>query len=263
MWDRQVRQPHAALPHALFLGCPSPHLLQVWVSVSSLSHWLSDFHTIQFSVSSGCFLFLNLLLSFFWLCKVALCVYLLLLCLCHSLTFKQLTLSPFSRLLALHGLQSGSGDHKRRQRWKPFSHRAECDLGSERETWLPVGDLEKGFMSGWVSWRWIWMAEGERGRMQGEGRPQMQRSEACSPDFWCSWQARARRGWNRPGTVGCDFDRGVRLQARKLCSSPKAEGVEDVLAKNCDCATLPCPSGPPCYSTSPPTHTHTSRDHPH
>ena len=40
-------------------GCPSPHLLPVWMNVSSLSPWLSDFHTVQFSVSSGCFLFLN------------------------------------------------------------------------------------------------------------------------------------------------------------------------------------------------------------
>ena len=39
--------------------CPSPPLLLVWMSVSSLSPWLSDFHTVRFSVSSGCFLFLN------------------------------------------------------------------------------------------------------------------------------------------------------------------------------------------------------------
>ena len=40
-------------------GCPSPPLLLFWMSVSSLSPWLSDFHTVRFSVSSGCFLFLN------------------------------------------------------------------------------------------------------------------------------------------------------------------------------------------------------------
>ena len=40
-------------------GCPSPPLLPVWVSVSSLTPWLSDFHTVRFSVSSACFLFLN------------------------------------------------------------------------------------------------------------------------------------------------------------------------------------------------------------
>ena len=58
------------------LGCPSLPLLLVWMNVSSLTLWLSDFHTVRFSVSSGCFLFLNLLLSFFWLCKEAQCVYL-------------------------------------------------------------------------------------------------------------------------------------------------------------------------------------------
>ena len=40
-------------------GCPSPPLLPSWVSVSSLSPWLLDLHTVRFSVSSDCFLFLN------------------------------------------------------------------------------------------------------------------------------------------------------------------------------------------------------------
>ena len=40
-------------------GCPSPTLLPVWMNVSSLSPWLSDFHTVRFSVSSGCILFLS------------------------------------------------------------------------------------------------------------------------------------------------------------------------------------------------------------
>ena len=40
-------------------GCPSPPLLLVWMNVSSLSPWLSDFHAVRFSVNSGCFLFLN------------------------------------------------------------------------------------------------------------------------------------------------------------------------------------------------------------
>ena len=40
-------------------GCPSPPLLPVWMNVSSLSPWLWDFHTVQFYVSSSCFLFLN------------------------------------------------------------------------------------------------------------------------------------------------------------------------------------------------------------
>ena len=40
-------------------GCPSQSLLPVWMNVSSLSPWLSDFCTVRFSVSFGCFLFLN------------------------------------------------------------------------------------------------------------------------------------------------------------------------------------------------------------
>ena len=40
-------------------GCTSPHLLPVWMNVSALSPWLSDSHTVRFSVSSGCFLSLN------------------------------------------------------------------------------------------------------------------------------------------------------------------------------------------------------------
>ena len=40
-------------------GCQSPPLLPVWTNVSSLFPWLSDFHAVRFSVSSGCFLFLN------------------------------------------------------------------------------------------------------------------------------------------------------------------------------------------------------------
>ena len=45
-------------------GCPSPPLLLVWINVSSLSPWLLDFHTVRFSVSSGCFSFLNCCPSF-------------------------------------------------------------------------------------------------------------------------------------------------------------------------------------------------------
>ena len=57
-------------------GCPTLPLLLVWMNVSFLTPWLSDFHTVRFSDRSGCFLFLNLLLSFFWLCEEAKCVYL-------------------------------------------------------------------------------------------------------------------------------------------------------------------------------------------
>ena len=45
-------------------SCPSLPLLLVWMNVSSLSPWLLDFHTVHFSVSSGCFLFLNCCPSF-------------------------------------------------------------------------------------------------------------------------------------------------------------------------------------------------------
>ena len=92
IWDHPVSQPS---PHSVFQplpcppqssrpllamsplhpGCPSPPLLSIWMNVSSLSPWLSNFHTVQFSGSSGCFLFLNLL-SFFWLCEEAKCIYL-------------------------------------------------------------------------------------------------------------------------------------------------------------------------------------------
>ena len=50
--------------HPSFL---SPPLLPTQMNVSHLTPWLSEFHTVQFSSSSCCFLFLNLLLSFFWL----------------------------------------------------------------------------------------------------------------------------------------------------------------------------------------------------
>ena len=56
------------------LSCLSPTLLPVWVNVSSLTPWLPDFHTVQFSGSFRYFLFLNLLLSFFWLCEEAKCI---------------------------------------------------------------------------------------------------------------------------------------------------------------------------------------------
>ena len=43
----------------------SPPLLPVWMNVSFLSPWLLDFHTVPFSVSYGCFLFLNCCCPFF------------------------------------------------------------------------------------------------------------------------------------------------------------------------------------------------------
>ena len=50
-------------------GCLSLPLLPVWMNASYLTRWLSDFHIVWFFGSSGCFLFLNWLLSFFSLCK--------------------------------------------------------------------------------------------------------------------------------------------------------------------------------------------------
>ena len=61
---------------SLFPVCPSLPLLPVWMQISSLTPCLSDFHTVWYSGSSGYFLFLNLLLPFFWLCKEAKCIYL-------------------------------------------------------------------------------------------------------------------------------------------------------------------------------------------
>ena len=55
-------------PSPLHPSCPSPPLLPVWMNVSSSIPWLPDFHIVRFSVSTGCFLFLNLSFSFFWLC---------------------------------------------------------------------------------------------------------------------------------------------------------------------------------------------------
>ena len=50
---------HHLAANSLCPGCPSPPLLPVWINVSSLSPWLLDFHTVRFSVSSRCLLFLN------------------------------------------------------------------------------------------------------------------------------------------------------------------------------------------------------------
>ena len=65
---------HPLTTHSLCPGCPSPPLLPVWVTVSAITLWLLDFHTFWFSGSSGYFLFLNLLLSFFWLWEQAKCI---------------------------------------------------------------------------------------------------------------------------------------------------------------------------------------------
>ena len=55
---------HCLAVHPLCPSCLFPPLLPVWMNVSSLTPWLSDFHTVWFSGSSGWFL--NWLFSFFW-----------------------------------------------------------------------------------------------------------------------------------------------------------------------------------------------------
>ena len=74
MWDCLAHQlpprlsrstNHHLAMSCLCPSCPSQPLLLVWMNVSSLTPWLSDFHTVRFSGSYGYFLFLNLLLSFF------------------------------------------------------------------------------------------------------------------------------------------------------------------------------------------------------
>ena len=59
MWDHPLHQLPSCWPGLLPLhpSCPSPPLLPVWYF---LTPWLSDFHTVQFSGSSGCFCF--------WIC---------------------------------------------------------------------------------------------------------------------------------------------------------------------------------------------------
>ena len=66
---------HCLTAHLHDPSFPSPPLLPVQMN-ASLIPWLPDFHAVQFSGSSGCFLFLNGLLSFFWLCEEAKHIYL-------------------------------------------------------------------------------------------------------------------------------------------------------------------------------------------
>ena len=69
--------PSAASPACpLHPGCQSLPLLLVRMNVSSLTLWLSDFHTVRFSGSSGYSLFLGWLLSLSSLCEEAQCIYL-------------------------------------------------------------------------------------------------------------------------------------------------------------------------------------------
>ena len=61
---------------SLHPSCPSPPLLLVWINVSSLSPWLSDFRVVQFFCQFWLFFIFKLLLSFFRLCEEAQCIYL-------------------------------------------------------------------------------------------------------------------------------------------------------------------------------------------
>ena len=69
---------HCLALHPLHPRYLSPSLLPVWMNVSYLTPWLSDFHAVLFSGSSAYiyFLFLNLLLSFLWLCDEVKHIYL-------------------------------------------------------------------------------------------------------------------------------------------------------------------------------------------
>ena len=49
--------PATVLPRLLSTWLPVSAPPTIWVSVSSLTPWLSDFHTVRFSDSSGCFVF--------------------------------------------------------------------------------------------------------------------------------------------------------------------------------------------------------------
>ena len=83
MWDHLVYQPPPRPVRQLPPCCESsPSQLPVSAPPTSLGEcfffnslvvWLPY---ISFSGSSGCFLFLNLLFSFFWLCKEVQCIYL-------------------------------------------------------------------------------------------------------------------------------------------------------------------------------------------
>ena len=79
-WDCLLHRPmsHLVCHLATCPLCPSwlsPPFLLLWMNVPSLTPWLSGFHTVQFSDSSGQ-MFLNLLLTFFGLCKEAKRIYL-------------------------------------------------------------------------------------------------------------------------------------------------------------------------------------------
>ena len=97
IWDCPVLQPlpcHESSPPQLPISTPSTGLDECFF----LTPWLLDFHTVQLSGSSGYFLFLNLLLAFFWLCKEVKCIYLHL----HLGRKSKCGYSKFSHLVKFH-----------------------------------------------------------------------------------------------------------------------------------------------------------------
>ena len=60
--------PHSLLPHHGFSPPTALLVWLVWLTVS-LILWLSEFHVVWFSGTSGCLLILDWLLSSFWLCE--------------------------------------------------------------------------------------------------------------------------------------------------------------------------------------------------
>ena len=75
MWDHQVHQPlfcrESSPP-----SCTSLPLLLVWMNVSSLTPWFVGLPYSSFFCPFWLFFVFKLLLSFFWMCEEAQCVYL-------------------------------------------------------------------------------------------------------------------------------------------------------------------------------------------
>ena len=63
-WDCPFHCPFLCMPQCIslppHLSLCLHHLLPIWTNVASLNPWLLDFHTVQFSDSSGCYLFWGL-----------------------------------------------------------------------------------------------------------------------------------------------------------------------------------------------------------
>ena len=68
--------PAAALSRVLSILLPTSAPPTSLDECFFFNSWLLGFYTVRFFVSSGCFLFLNLVVFFFWLCEEAQCVYL-------------------------------------------------------------------------------------------------------------------------------------------------------------------------------------------